>query len=164
MWWLYGEIWLWYTVYMNILWFTCITQMLQSSSRHSPKGKHLAPEKIVVGRRAFPYGVLVTFSGPFAIKLQRGVITACWAPWVWQTKMTWLVVSTRPKNISQIGSFSQVGVKIKKRWKPPSRDNSLFSQETLTIMPEEPDLRNLRLHVCTWRYGNSAWRIHRIYH
>ena len=28
----------------------------------------------------------------------------------------WLVVSTRLKNISQIGSFPQVGVKIKRKW------------------------------------------------
>ena len=36
----------------------------------------------------------------------------------------WLMVSTRWKNISQIGSFPQVGVKIKNIWKylkPPSR-------------------------------------------
>ena len=33
----------------------------------------------------------------------------------------WLVVSTPLKNISQIGSFPQVGVKIKKSLKPPPR-------------------------------------------
>ena len=33
----------------------------------------------------------------------------------------WLVVSTHLKNISQIGSFPQVGVKINKYLKPPPR-------------------------------------------
>ena len=31
----------------------------------------------------------------------------------------WLVVSTRLKNISQIGSFPQVGVNMNKHLKPP---------------------------------------------
>ena len=37
-------------------------------------------------------------------------------------KETWLVVSTHLKNISQIGSFPQVEVKIQKYLKPPSRN------------------------------------------
>ena len=34
------------------------------------------------------------------------------------------MLSTQLKNISQIGSFPQVGVKIKKRLKPPPRKDS----------------------------------------
>ena len=33
--------------------------------------------------------------------------------------LCWLVISTHLKNISQIGSFPQIGVKIKKYLKPP---------------------------------------------
>ena len=35
----------------------------------------------------------------------------------------WLVVSTRLKNISQIGNLPQIGVKINKYLKPPPRSN-----------------------------------------
>ena len=34
-------------------------------------------------------------------------------------KQNWLVVSTRLKNISRIGSFPQVGMKIKSLWNHP---------------------------------------------
>ena len=37
-----------------------------------------------------------------------------------QKMMCWLVDSTLLKNISQIGSFPQVGMKIKNIWPPPS--------------------------------------------
>ncbi len=40
-----------------------------------------------------------------------------------KTKPNWLVVSTHLKNITQFGSFPQIGVKIKKM-KPPHSDHS----------------------------------------
>jgi len=44
------------------------------------------------------------------LKKKPGYIHAKWAPG--KTIYNWLVVSTHLKNISQIGSFPQVGVKI----------------------------------------------------
>ena len=41
---------------------------------------------------------------------------ACESMFVWRILLIWLAVSTHLKNISQIGSFPQIGVKIKNIW------------------------------------------------
>ena len=53
----------------------------------------------------------------------------------------WLVVSTHLKNISQIGSFPQIGVKIKTCFKPPPR------KELYVYTPDSLDYKSTELSM-----------------
>ena len=62
-----------------------------------------------------------------------------------RTSPTWLVVSTPLKKISQIGSFPQVGVKIKKYLKPPP-SNQVPGNSSGFCPTKSPEMRvNLQL-------------------
>ena len=68
-------------------------------------------------------------------------------------RANWLAVSTHLKHISQIGSFPQVGMKIKKYWKPPPRflwakkeqssESFFFQIQTTSNLSEFGIIRNI---------------------
>ena len=68
----------------------------------------------------------------------------------------YLVVSTHPKNISQIGSFPQVGVKIKKCLKPPPSNSQMvihFRIQTKKHIYVDFEKQNNSKMTSTWFFN-----------
>jgi len=68
------------------------------------------------------------------------------------------MVSTHLKNVSQIGSFPQVGVKIKKYLKPPPRQKHPSAHPKLRKRVAGPTaIGDLRVGACGRKYPTQLW-------
>ena len=95
----------------------CLCTLSTPKARQPRKKKHPPPLSLPCGKSASPpWCPFWRNDGVFCRRKKQG-----------KTWAGWLVVSTHLKNISQIGSFPQVGLKIKRYLKPPPRRSSLHS-------------------------------------
>ena len=87
-----------------------------------PHGHLVSFERDMTGTNFFSDGRQSTWKGggnPWARLLGKKTHKNTWICLRWLDLFFWLVVSTHLKNISQIGSFPQIGMKIKRYLKPP---------------------------------------------